>query len=176
MAGLGWPMGCLALLFVAACNPGTDDADIPWDLTVDTIRSDMDGSVRLRTALMGFGKEGPEGFPRTETAILRFNCDRGRTLASLLTDQTLNPGPIGVRLKLDTLPPRILSGWAGSPSRDPLILFTDDFDTLFSSLSGRQRVLLEYSTTNGSSKTIAEFATAGISPLHAPFLEACAKR
>jgi len=166
-----------AIVLVAAC--GGRDAGSgtgAWQFNVDTIRSEIDGSVRQTSWLRAVGKEGPEDAARADAVILSFDCFRGNTSSTIMTDQALRQGSVETRLKVDADPPRRIPGFAGTTTSAGQVVLTIPQDSMLAILSGHQRAVIEYADGAGSSRTIAEFPVAGLEKYRGPFLAACAKR
>jgi hypothetical protein len=162
---------------VAACG-GRDAGSGPgaWQFEVDTIRSEIDGGVRQTSWLRAVGKEGPEGAPRTDAVILSFDCFRGNTSSTIMTEQALRQGSVETRLRVDSDPPLRIPGFAGTTPTGGQVVLTIPQDSVLAILSGHQRALIEYADGAGSSRTIAEFPVAGLEGYRGPFLAACAQR
>lgn len=166
-----------AMVLLVAC--GGRDAGSgpgPWQFNVDTIRSEVDGSVRLTSWLRAVGNEGPEGAARADTVILSFDCFRGNTISTIMTGQALRQGSVETRLKVDADRSRRIPGFAGTTASGGQVVLTMPQDSLLAILSGHQRAVIEYADGAGSSRTIAEFPVAGLEKYRGPFLAACAKR
>jgi hypothetical protein len=166
-----------AIVFVAACG-GRDGGSGTgaWQFNVDTIRSETDGSVRQTSWLRAVGAEGSEGAAQTDPVILSFDCFRGNTSSTIMTDQALRQGSVETRLKVDADPPRRIPGFAGTTASGGQVVLTISQDSMLALLSGHQRVTIEYADGAGSSRTIAVFPVAGLEQYREPFLAACAKR
>ena len=166
-----------AIVLVAACG-GRDGGSGTgaWQFNVDTIRSETDGSVRQTSWLKAVGEEGPEGAAQTDAVILSFDCFRGNTSSTIMTDQALRQGGVETRLKVDADPPRRIPGFAGTTASGGQVVLTIPQDSMLALLSGHQRVAIEYADGAGSSRTIAVFPVAGLEKFREPFLAACAKR
>ena len=147
-----------------------------WQFNVDTVRSAGGGSVRQTTWLRVVGQEGAEGEPRTEPAILSFDCLPDHAGSTILTDQALRQGSVETTITVDQNPPRRLPGFAGTTPSGGQVVLTIPQDSLLAMLSGHQRAVIEYADGAGSSKTAAEFPLAGLETYRGPFLAACAER
>jgi hypothetical protein len=159
-----------------ACSQRDRSGVAQWFFRVDTIRSELDGTTRLSTTLEIFGKEGPEGSPRTQVVGLHFGCQRGSGASgALVTDDLLETGSVQVRINRDTLPLYSSTGIAGGRAGGGLVLL-DNWAAFLDSLRGHQVALVEYQNTRRYSRTVAEFRIAGIDSVRALFLAACAKR
>jgi hypothetical protein len=161
---------------VAACSDR--DAGIvsgAWEFKVDTI-AEGDGGTRQTSWLRAAGKEGPVGSERTNAVMLSFDCFRGNTSSTIMTNQALRQGSVEIRVEVDSDPPRRIPGFAGTTSSGGKLLLTIPQDSVLALLTGHQGALIEYADGAGSSKTTAEFPIAGLEKLRAPFLAACAKR
>jgi len=166
-----------AIVLVAACGGHEAGSGTgAWQFNVDTIRSETDGSVRQTSWLRVVGKEGPEGAARADVVILSFDCFRGNTSSTIMTDQALRQGSVETRLKVDADPPRRIPGFAGTTASSGQVVLTIPQDSVLAILSGHQRAVIEYADGAGSSRTIAEFPVAGLEKYRGPFLAACAKR
>jgi hypothetical protein len=163
----------LTAILAAGCG-GEDGSNGPWQFNVDTITSD--GPARQTSWLRSVGKEGPEGEPRTEAAILSFDCFRGNTSTTIMTDQALRQGSVDVRMTVDSAQPGTVPGFAGTTPTGGMVVLTITQDSMLGILSGRQRVLFEYADGAGSYRTTAEFPVTGVEKHRGPFLAACAKR
>lgn len=166
-----------AIVLVAACG-GRDGGSGTgaWQFNVDTIRSETDGSVRQTSWLRAVGEEGSEGAAQTDAVILSFDCFRGNTSSTIMTDQALRQGSVETRLKVDADPPRRIPGFAGTTASGGQVVLTIPQDSVLALLSGHQRVAIEYTDGAGSSRTIAVFPVEGLEKFREPFLAACAKR
>lgn len=165
-----------ATLMVAACRG--HDAGITsgaWEFKVDTI-AESDGGTRQTSWLRAAGKEGPIGSERTNAVMLSFDCFRGNTSSTIMTNQALRQGSVEVQVEVDSDPARRIPGFAGTTPSGGKVLLMIPQDSLLALLSGHQRALIEYADGAGSSKTTAELPIAGLEKLRAPFLAACAKR
>jgi hypothetical protein len=167
----------VAWAVLAGCDRGSHTPEHRgWYYTVDTVRSEMDGQVKYTSTLQVFGDEGAEGAPRDKVASLVFDCRAGVTpSASLLTDDPLDQGEAEVRIRLDSLPAVSWRGFSGSYNKGGLVLL-GEMRTFLDTLSGHQRVLVEYAGANRVGKTIAEFRVAGLDTLRTRFVESCGKR
>ncbi|MCI0411145.1 MAG: hypothetical protein L0191_21695 [Acidobacteria bacterium] len=171
------PATLSAILVLAAC--GDRDAGSgsdAWQFNVDTIRSEIDGSVRQTSWLRTVGKEGPEDAARTKAVILSFDCLPGNASSTIMTDQALRQGSVETRLRVDTNPPRLIPGFAGTTPTSGQVVLTISQDSLLAILDGHQRAIIEYSDGAGSSRTVAEFPVAGLEQYRGSFLAACAER
>ena len=165
-----------ALALAAACAGGDRGSrEGAWAFWVDTVGSG-DGGSRLTTRLRAVGKEGPRDAPQTQPVSLSFDCLPGHAGSAIMTDQALRQGSVEVQLRLDTDPPRRLSGFAGTTPTGGQLVFAVPPDSVLALLGGHQRATIEYEDGAGSSKTTAVFAVAGVEKFRAPFLAACAKR
>lgn len=159
-----------ALVAVTACTKTDSDRGIgQWFFTVDTVRSDIDDSVRYQVVLQLFGREGPEGLQRDQVVRLRTNCDG----SVILTDHQLEQGSYTLRIRLDSFPAYTIEGFGGSPTGMGMIMIRP-LNPFLDSLRGNSRALIEYSV--GASRIVAEFAIAGLDTLIPRFLAACAVR
>lgn len=166
-----------AIVLVAACRGREPRSDTDaWQFNVDTIRSEMDGGIRQTSWLRAVGIEGPEGAARVDTVILSFDCLRGQTSSTIMTDQALRQGSVETRIQVDADPPRRIPGFAGTTASGGQVVLTIPQDSMLAILSGRQRAVIEYADGAGSSRTTAEFSVADLERYRGPFLAACAKR
>jgi hypothetical protein len=166
-----------AIVLVAACGGRDGGSDTgAWQFNVDTIRSETDGSVHQTSWLRAVGEEGSEGTAKTDAVILSFDCFRGNTSSTIMTDQALRQGSVETRLKADADPPRRIPGFAGTTASGGQVVLTIPQDSMLALLSGHQRVTIEYADGAGSSRTIAVFPVAGLEKYRETFLAACAKR
>jgi hypothetical protein len=166
----------LAALVVAACGgPESGAGAGRWQFNVDTI-TEGDGSVRQTSWLRVVGKEGPEGAERTDAVILSFDCFRGNTSSTIMTDQALRQGSVETRLQVDTAPARHIPGFAGTTPSGGMVVLTISQDSMLAMLSGHEHAVIEYADGAGSSKTTAAFPIAGLDEYRPAFLAACAKR
>jgi hypothetical protein len=165
----------LGLGGVIACGSSGGDRELGgmWHLVADTVRSDIDGRVRYTATVTGFGREGPEGKPRTAAVMLMLSCGEGPPGLSLSTDQRLGQGVIDARVRADSVPAFTTPGFAGSSSRSSLVLFTD-MKGLLDKLAGRRRALVEYSDPATSRKTIAECDVTPLDSLRRQYDAVCA--
>jgi hypothetical protein len=166
-----------AIVLVAACG-GRDGGSGTgaWQFNVDTIRSETGGSVRQTSWLRAVGEEGSEGAAKADAVILSFDCFRGNTSSTIMTEQVLRQGSVEIRLKVDSDPPRRIPGFAGTTASGGQVVLTIPQDSVLALLSGHQRVTIEYADGAGSSRTTAVFPVAGLEKYREPFLAACAKR
>jgi hypothetical protein len=164
-----------AIAFVAACG-GRDAGTGAWQFNVDTIRSETDGTVRQTSWLRAVGEEGPEGAAQTDAVMLSFDCFRGNTSSTIMTDQALRQGSVEARLKVDADPPRRIPGFAGTTASGGQVVLTIPQDSMLALLSGHRRVAIEYADGAGSSRTVAVFPVVGLEKYRDPFLAACAER
>ncbi len=164
----------LSAVLVVACGRGDADSGA-WQYEVDSIRSETDGSVTHTAWLRAVGVEGPEGAPRAKAVILSFDCFRGNSSSTIMTDQALRQGSVEIRLTVDADPPRDIPAFAGTTSTGGQVVLTVSQDSVLGILSGHQRALFEYADGAGSSKTVAEFPVAGLERYRGAFLAACAR-
>jgi hypothetical protein len=165
-------IGALTITTVA-CDAEPDPAQ--WMLQVDTLRSDIDGTVRLATSLEVLGKDGLEGSPRDREARLRFECRRGTgAFAAMLTTRRLESGTAALRIRLDSLSPYSALAATGAYGGWGMV-YISDWSALLDSLRGRRSMLLEYSARR-TPRAVAEFLVVGIDSLVPRFLAACAQR
>jgi hypothetical protein len=156
-----------------ACDAEPDPAQ--WMLQVDTLRSDVDGSVRLATSLEVLGKDGLEGYPRDREARLKFDCRRGTgAFAAVLTTRHLEPGTAALRIRLDSLPPYSTLAATGTYGGWGMV-YISEWSALLDSLRGHRSMLLEYSALR-TPRAVAEFLVVGIDSLVPRFLAACIQR
>jgi hypothetical protein len=161
------------MVTLTACDAGQDSAQ--WMLQVDTLRSDIDGSVRLATTLEVLGKEGLKGEPRDRAVRLRFDCRRGTgAFAAVLTPRALGSGSATLRIRLDSLLPYPVLAVSGAFGEWGMV-YISEWSALLDSLRRHRSMLLEYSGVQAP-RTVAEFPVVGIDSLRPRFLEACAKR
>jgi hypothetical protein len=166
-------VGALTVITAAACDAGQDESQ--WTFQVDTVRSDVDGSVRLATSLELSGKEGLEGDPRDGDVRLKFDCRRGTgAFAAVLTPRPLEPGTAELRIRLDSLPPYSALAATGAYGSWGMV-YISEWSALFDSLRRHRSMLLEYSTLR-TPRAVAEFSVVGIDSLVPRFLTACAQR
>jgi hypothetical protein len=166
-----------ALALLGACTGGERGShEGAWEFRVDTVRSDSDGGARVTTWLRAVGKEGPRGEAQTKAVILSFDCLPGHTSSTIMTDQALRQGSAEVQLKLDSDPPRRLSGFAGTTSTGGQLVLTVPQDSVLTLLGSHQRATIDYEDGAGSSKSTAVFPLAGLEKYRARFLAACAAR
>jgi hypothetical protein len=163
----------LALALVTACGgreagSGTGS----WQLKVDTTRSDS--GVREIASLRAIGQEGPEGAAEKKAVVLSFDCFRDNAISTIMTDQALRQGTAEARLTLDAGKPRRIPGFAGTTPSGGQLVLTIPQDSMLALLSRHQRARIEYSDGAGSSKTVAEFAIAGLETHRGAFQAACA--
>ena len=172
MTAYRW-LGC-ALLASGCGGCEADSGRYPegWTFSVDTLRSEMDADVRVTTSLAVIGREGPEGAPRTRPAVLRLFCERGAVGVTISTDQHLPDKLIKSRIKLDSLPPYTVEGFAGYG----MVSVGSPPGPFLDSLRGHDRLLIEYTDGTGGARTISEFAIAGADSYRVSFLKACAER
>ena len=175
-ASLTLPAVLSAVVLLAACGGGDAASGAGgWQLKVDTTRSGADSSARATSSLRVIGQERPEGAAETKAAVLSFDCFKDNALSTIMTDQALRQGTAEARLTLDAGKPRRIPGFAGTtPSGGQLVLKIPQ-DSMLALLSRHQHASIEYVDGAGSSKTVAEFALAGLEKYRAPFLAACAK-
>jgi hypothetical protein len=144
-------------------------------LQVDTLRSDIDGSVRLATTLELPGKDGLAGHPRDKEVRLRFECRRGTgAFAAILTTRHLASGTAALRIRLDSLPPYSAVAATGRFGEWGMV-YISGWSAFLDSLRGHRSMLLEYSA-GPTPRTVAQFSLAGIDSLRPLFLAACTKR
>ena len=165
-----------ALVLVAACS-GRDAASGTgsWQFKVDTTRSETDSTARETSPLRVIGQERPEGAAETKAAVLSFDCFRDNALSTIMTDQALRQGTAEARLTLDAGKPRRIPGFAGTTPSGGQLVLTIPQDSMLALLSRHQHASIEYVDGAGSSKTVAEFALAGLEKYRGPFRAACAK-
>jgi hypothetical protein len=165
-----------AVVLLAACR-GRDAASGTgsWQFKVDTARSEADSSARETSSLRVIGQERPEGAAETKPAVLSFDCFRDNALSTIMTDQALRQGTAEARLTLDAGKPRRIPGFAGTTPSGGQLVLTIPQDSILALLSRHQRASIEYVDGAGSSKTVAEFALAGLEKYRSQFRAACAK-
>jgi hypothetical protein len=165
-----------AVVLLAAC--GDRDAGstgATWQFKVDSTRSGTDSSARQTASLRVIGQERPDGAAETKPAVLSFDCFRDNALSTIMTDQALRQGTAEARLTLDAGKARRIPGFAGTtPSGGQLVLKISQ-DSMLALLSRHQHASIEYVDGAGSSKTVAEFALAGLEKYRSEFRAACAK-
>jgi hypothetical protein len=160
------------LIGLGACQrSNTDQSGGQWFFRVDTIQSEVRGTVRYVATLQTFGKEGLEGVARMRTVGLYLNCQS----AMLLTDQTLARGAVNVLVKRDTLLAYSVPGYSVMYSGQGMVSL-GGMKSILDSLRGHKRVLIEYTNPGISSPTVAEFAVTKIDSLKPNFLAVCARR
>jgi hypothetical protein len=164
----------LSAILVVACGGREADSGA-WQYKADSVGSESDGSAGHTSWLRAVGVEGPEGAPRTETVILSFDCFRGNTSSTIMTDQALRQGSVEIRLTVDADPPRDIPAFAGTTPTGGQVVLTISQDSVLGILNGHQRALFEYADGAGSSRTVAEFPVAGLEKYRAAFLAACAR-
>ena len=146
---------CLAL---NSCK-GTTKPE--WFSTIDTLRSEMDTSVRYRSELSLAGSAGYEGSQRTEVAMLLFKCADGQLHGQMIMD-THTGSADSVRVRLDSAPPFYIaanvSSWSGGPSG---VVRLQDPSSFLSSLRAHGRLLVEYPVP-GQGPGMAEFDVSGV--------------
>lgn len=166
-------IGALSLAMVTACGGEPDGAQ--WMLQVDTLRSDIDGTVELATTLEVLGKDGVEGYPRDREARLRFECRSGTgTFAAILTTGRLAPGTAALRIRLDSLPPYTARAATGTFGKWSMV-YISEWSALLDSLRPHRSMILEYSGVQGP-RAVAEFSVAGVDSVRPRFLAACGQR
>jgi hypothetical protein len=170
--------GTLALvgaLILVGTSCSSDREASRWMLQVDTLRSDVDGSVRLATTLELPGKGGFAGQPRDEEVRLRFECRWGTgAFAAILTTRSLPSGTAALRIRIDSLRPYPAAAATGRFGEWGMV-YISEWSALLDSLRGHRSMLVEYSAGR-TPATVAEFPVAGIDSLRPHFLAACAKR
>lgn len=165
-------IGALSMATLTACDA---EPDPQWMLQVDTLRSNVDGSVRLATTLELPGKDGLEGYPRDKEVRLKFDCRRGTgAFAAFLTTRHIESGTVALRIRLDSLPPYSALAATGTYGEWGMA-YVSAWSALLDSLRGHRSMLLEYSGVR-TPKAVAEFSVAGVDSLVPRFLAACAKR
>lgn len=164
----------LSAILVVACGGREADSGA-WQYKADSVGSESDGSAGHTSWLRAVGVEGPEGAPRTETVILSFDCFRGNTSSTIMTDQALRQGSVEIRLTVDADPPQDIPAFAGTTPTGGQVVLTISQDSILGILNGHQRALFEYADGAGSSRTVAEFPVAGLEKYRAAFLAACAR-
>jgi hypothetical protein len=165
-----------AVVLLAAC--GGHDAGAgagTWQFKVDTTRSETDSSARETSSLRVIGQERPEGAAETKPAVLSFDCFRDNALSTIMTDQALRQGTAEARLTLDAGKPHRIPGFAGTTPSGGQLVLTIAQDSMLALLSRHERASIEYVDGAGSSKTVAEFALAGLEKYRSQFRAACAK-
>ena len=174
--GLTLPAALSALVLLAACG-GRDAGSSAgsWQLKVDTTRSETDSSVRATSSLRVIGQERPEGAAETKPVALSFDCFRDNALSTIMTDQALRQGTAEARLTLDAGKPRRIPGFAGTTPSGGQLVLTIPQDSMLALLSRHQHASIEYVDGAGSSKTVAEFAVAGLEKYRSRFRAACAE-
>jgi hypothetical protein len=166
-------MGAFSVVTLTACDAEPDP--VRWMLQVDTLRSDVDGTVRLATSLEVVGKDGLEGQPRDREARLKFDCRVGTgAFAAVLTTRHVAPGTATLRIRLDSLTPYSALAATGTYGTWGMV-YISEWSALLDSLRGHRSMLLEYSAVK-TPKAVAEFSVAGIDSFRPRFLSACAKR
>ena len=106
--------------------------------------------------------------------VLSFDCFRDNAISTIMTDQALRQGTAEARLTLDAGKPRRIPGFAGTTPSGGQLVLTIPQDSMLALLSRHQRARIEYSDGAGSSKTVAEFAIAGLETHRGAFQAACA--
>ena len=170
------PSALIALVLLAACG-GRDAASGAgtWQFKVDTTRSETDSSASEISSLRVIGQERPEGAAETKPAVLSFDCFRDNALSTIMTNQALRQGTAEARLTLDAGKPRRIPGFAGTTPSGGQLVLTIRQDSMLALLSRHQHASIEYVDGAGSSKTVAEFALAGLEKYRSQFGAACAK-
>ena len=174
--GLTLPAASLALVLLTAC--GGRDAGSgtgSWQFKVDTALSQSDSTAHETSSLRVTGKEGPEGATETRAAVLSFDCFKDNALSTILTDQALRQGTAEARLTLDAEKARRIPGFAGTTPSGGQLVLTIPQDSMLALLSRHQHASIEYVDGAGSSKTVAEFALAGLDKYRSEFRAACVK-
>ena len=163
-----------AVVLLAACG-GRDAASGAggWQLKVDTTRSEADSSVRALSSLRVIGQERPDGAAETKAVVLSFDCFKDNALSTIMTDQALRQGTAEARLTLDAGKPRRIPGFAGTTPSGGQLVLTIPQDSMLALLSRHQHASIEYVDGAGSSKTVAEFALAGLEKYRSQFRVAC---
>jgi hypothetical protein len=165
-----------AIVALSACQDKAADYGLEhWVFHVDTIRSEMDGTVKYGTTLEIVGKEGPEGSPRILPVRLHLYCQHEGVGAALLSAKSLGRGLVQIRLRMDSLPAYYAQGYVGTYASGGLVTIAE-LDPLLDSLRGHRRALIEYPDAEGVSHTVAEFAVDGFDALRSQFLTACVGR
>jgi hypothetical protein len=141
---------------------------------MDTTQSGTDSSRAETSSLRVIGQERPEGAAETKPAVLSFDCFPDNALSTILTDQALRQGTAEARLTLDAGKPRRILGFAGTTPSGGQLVLTIPQDSMLALLSRHQHVSIEYVDGAGSSKTVAEFALAGLEKYRSEFRAACA--
>jgi hypothetical protein len=166
-------IGAVGIVTVAAC--GAEPDPVQWMLQVDTLPSDIDGSVRLATSLEVLGKDGLEGQQRDREARLKFDCRKGTgAFAALLTTRHLASGTAALQIRLDSQPPYSAVAATGTYGEWGMV-YISEWSALLDRLRGHRSMLLEYSGVE-TPRAVAEFFVAGIDSFRPRFLAACAKR
>ena len=174
--GLTLPAALSAVVLVTACggrDAGSDAGD--WQFKVDTARSQSDSTARETSSLRVIGQERPDGAAETKSAVLSFDCFRDNALSTIMTDQALRQGTAEARLTLDAGKPRRIPGFAGTTPSGGQLVLTIPQDSMLALLSRHQHASIEYVDGAGSSKTVAEFALAGLEKYRSQFRAACVK-
>jgi hypothetical protein len=171
------PVALSALVLLAACGVGRDAASTAgsWQFKVDTTRSETDSIARETSSLRVIGQERPDGAAETKSAVLSFDCFRDNALSTIMTDQALRQGTAEARLTLDAGKPRRIPGFAGTTPSGGQLVLTIPQDSMLALLSRHQHASIEYVDGAGSSKTVAEFALAGLEKYRSQFRAACVK-
>ena len=161
------------ILIGTSCGPDPDPSR--WMLQVDTVRSDVDGSVRLAATLELPGQDGLAGKPRDGEARLRFECRRGTgAFAALLTTRSLASGSAALRFKLDSLPVYAAPAATGQFGEWGMV-YISQWSELLDHLRGHRSLLVEYAAGR-TPRAVAEFSVVGIDSVRPLFLAACAKQ
>jgi len=156
----------VAVVLASACRGGDAEPGAGvWEFKADT-----------PSWLRVVGQEGPEGEPRKKPVILSFDCLPDNTGSRIMTKQALRQGTVETRLTVDQDPPLRLPGFAGTTPSGGQVVLTIPQESLLTVLGGHQRAIIAYEDGAGSSKTVAEFPTAGVETYRERFLDACAGR
>ena len=170
--------GALALagaLVLAGSACGSDREPTRWMLQVDTLHSDLDGSLRFAATLELPGKGGVEGLPRDEDVRLKFDCRKGTgAFAAVLTERHLESGTAALRITLDSQPPYDARAATGAYGPWGMV-YISEWSALLDSLRGHRSMLLHYSGAH-TPGAAAEFSLAGIDSLRPHFLAACERQ
>jgi hypothetical protein len=166
----------VAVVSMAACG-GRDagSGSGGWQFKTDTIVPGTDSGRRETSSLRVMGQERAEGAAETKAAVLSFDCFKDNALSTIMTDQALRQGTAEARLTLDAGKPRRIPGFAGTTPSGGQLVLTIPQDSMLALLSRHQHASIEYVDGAGSSRTVAEFALAGLEKYRSQFRAACAK-
>ena len=169
VASARWQVAA-ALLCVTALSCQKQPDKHGWVSDLDTLRSEMDGSVRYRADLMLEGLAGPVDGPRQELAMLVFRCEDERVWGHVVIDVPLATAISGARVRIDSLPMQAIPATVGAGNgRSSYVFFKDPWALL--ELRGHTSLLVEYPMDGYGSKGLAAFEVTGVEP-HLPTLRA----